>query len=242
MRPFDIAAFGCGRVSTAVLSAVVALWLPLSVQAQEPDPQSASAPESEEVAPEVKSEEKTSRKPRFLLRLNSKNEHREEAEAKSENDEPKDDVDSVVTKRKGRKNRDAEPMAESSEMQPEEQEPAVADSVWYADAHIEFDETVWDFGDVARKGGDVVKNFDFVNDGSKPLVITGITMSCTCIKVDYPKRPVAAGKRGTIKLIYEPHKMSPGAFYRVVQVHSNSIDGVRLLTVSGNSVDARRLD
>lgn len=131
--------------------------------------------------------------------------------------------------------------AQEPESEPEESVPAV-DSIRYEGAHIEFSETVWNFGDVARKGGDVVKNFDFVNDGTTPLVITGITVSCTCIKVDYPKRPVAAGKSGTIKLVYEPHKMSPGSFYRVVQVHSNSVDGARQLTVSGNSIDARRLD
>ena len=113
-------------------------------------------------------------------------------------------------------------------------------TVHFDGAHIEFDETVWDFGDVARKGGDVVKEFAFINNGSKPLVITGTTMSCTCIKADYSKHPIAAGERGVVRLIYEPHKMSPGSFYKVVQVHSNSVDGVRLLTVRGNSFDPRR--
>lgn len=124
----------------------------------------------------------------------------------------------------------------------EHEESAEAVAVRYEGAHIEFEETVWNFGDIARKGGDVTKEFAFVNDGSKPLVITGLTISCTCMKVSYPKRPVAAGERGTVRLIYEPHKMSPGNFYRVVQVHSNSEDGVHMLTVHGNSVDARRLD
>lgn len=117
---------------------------------------------------------------------------------------------------------------------------AATDSISYDGAHLRFDQTVWDFGSVSRKGGDVVKEFTFVNDGSKPLVITGITMSCTCIKVEYPKRPVGVGERSSIRLVYEPHKMSPGVFYKVVQVHSNSVDGVRHLTVSGSAFDGRK--
>lgn len=139
--------------------------------------------------------------------------------------------------------------AAAQEYEPEMQQDTTAtekleykQSVSYDGAHLEFDETVWDFGDIARRGGDVVKEFEFVNDGSAPLLITGITISCTCIKVTYPKGPVAAGSSGTIRLIYEPHKMAAGTFYRAVQVHSNSTDGVRLLTVQGNSIDARRLD
>ena len=122
-----------------------------------------------------------------------------------------------------------------------EGDAAAEEPVSYDGAHLNLSETVWDFGDVARKGGDVVKEFGFVNNGTQPLVITGVTMSCTCIKVVYPKRPIAAGAGGVIKLIYEPHKMSPGTFYRVVQIHSNSVDGVRLLTVRGNSVEGRKI-
>lgn len=215
---------------------------PVSGHAQTPDADGAG------VDGQPKKTEKVSHKPRFLLRNEFRQEHKSEEEVGVGEDDAtissESDEKSAESKRKVRKNRDSNLLEDDSaeDEASEELQAEAADSVWYADAHIKFDDTVWDFGNVARKGGDVVKNFEFVNDGSKPLVITGITMSCTCIKVDYPKRPVAAGKRGAIKLIYEPHKMSPGTFYRVVQVHSNSVDGIHLLTVSGNSVDARRLD
>ena len=111
----------------------------------------------------------------------------------------------------------------------------------YNGAHLAFGGNVYDFGDVARRGGDVSTEFEFVNDGTEPLVVTGVTISCTCIKAVYSKRPVGVGKRGTVKLIYEPHKMEPGTFYKVVQVHSNSVGGDCLLTVRGNSVDVRKI-
>lgn len=210
------------------------LLIPLSTIAQEP--------ESEQLPTSVRNESRTSRKPRFLLRMNSKSTHdgqiteTDEAEVVEGSEEPE-----APKRRNGREKESGEQEIAAGDVADEQPVEAEPEKVEYKDAHIEFAETVWDFGDVARKGGDVAKNFDFVNDGSKPLVITGITMSCTCIKVDYPKRPVAAGKSGTIKVIYEPHKMSPGSFYRVVQVHSNSVDGVRLLTVSGNSIEGRKV-
>lgn len=107
-------------------------------------------------------------------------------------------------------------------------------------AHIAFEENVWDFGDVDRRGGDVAKEFDFVNDGTEQLIITSVTVSCTCIKAQWSKRPVAVGERGTVRLVYEPHKMEAGTFYKVVEVHSNSPEGTNLLTVHGNTIDRRR--
>ncbi len=111
----------------------------------------------------------------------------------------------------------------------------------YDGAHIEFEETTHDFGHVARRGGDLTAEFEYVNDGTEPLVITRITTSCTCIKPQFIKRPLAVGERGVIRLVYEPHKMEAGAFHKVIQVHTNSVGGIRLLTVQGYSVNGRKL-
>ena len=37
--------------------------------------------------------------------------------------------------------------------------------------------------------------------------------------------------------MYEPHKSEPGAFNKVIQVYSNSVDGRDVITVQGNSID-----
>ena len=82
-----------------------------------------------------------------------------------------------------------------------------------------------------------MREIGFVNDGSSPLVILSVTTSCSCLKADYSRKPVAAGERGVIKIIYEARKMELGVFHRVIQVRSNSTDGVNLITVQGNSLE-----
>ena len=107
-------------------------------------------------------------------------------------------------------------------------------------AHIAFAKTKHDFGDVERKGGNLTVQFEYANDGSEPLVITRIATSCTCIRANYSRRPLAVGESGVVELTYEPHKMEAGTFHKVVQVYSNSVDGMRLLTVSGNSIEKQK--
>ena len=109
----------------------------------------------------------------------------------------------------------------------------------YDGAHLALKLAKHDFGVVERKGGDLHVRFEYVNDGTEPLVITRIATSCTCIRADYRRRPLEVGESAAIELTYEPHKMEPGMFHKVVQVYSNSVDGMRLLTVSGNSVEKR---
>ncbi len=118
--------------------------------------------------------------------------------------------------------------------------PENAEQPKWSGAHIAFDKTKHDFGEVRRKGGDLKVKFEYVNDGSEPLVITRIATSCTCIRTDYRRRPLDVGERDAIELTYEPHKMEAGTFHKVVQVYSNSVDGMHLLTVSGNSVERER--
>lgn len=108
-------------------------------------------------------------------------------------------------------------------------------------AHLHFLETAHDFGDIPRKGGNLVREFEFVNDGTEPLVILRAVTSCTCTRTAFSKRPVAPGERGTVKVIYEPHKKEPGAFSKVIQIFSTSIGGRTILTVRGNSIDAKKL-
>lgn len=94
-----------------------------------------------------------------------------------------------------------------------------------------------DFGDVPRKGGDLVREFTFTNDGTAPLVVTRVITSCSCLKASFPKRPVPPGGQGVIRITYEPHKSEPGVFNKVIQVYSNSVDGRDVITVQGNSID-----
>ena len=91
--------------------------------------------------------------------------------------------------------------------------------------------------DVARHGGDLIKEFRFVNDGDEPLVIKKITKACSCLTVSYSRKPVLPGEASVIKIKYEPHKIEEGIFHRDIQIYSNSPEGVRLLTIQGISIE-----
>ncbi len=103
--------------------------------------------------------------------------------------------------------------------------------------HMTLTERCWNFGDVARKGADVAHDFCFRNDGDAPLVILRVITSCSCIKASFPKRPVAPGESGVIRITYEPRKSEPGRFNKVVQLLTNSASGRELITVQGNSIE-----
>ena len=103
---------------------------------------------------------------------------------------------------------------------------------------IVFERTSYDFGDVPRKGGDLIKEFRFSNKGDAPLVIKKITKSCSCISVSYSRKPVLPGEKSVIKVKYEPHKVEAGIFHKVIQIYTNYSKDASLITIQGNSVDA----
>ena len=104
-------------------------------------------------------------------------------------------------------------------------------------AHLRLENATYNFGDVSRKGGDLVREFRFVNDGTAPLVLVRVITSCSCLKASYSKRPIPPGGTGVIRITYEPYKSEPGTFYKVIQVYSNSTEGRTVLTVQGSSYD-----
>lgn len=106
-------------------------------------------------------------------------------------------------------------------------------------AKMVFERISHDFGDVQRKGGDLIAMFRFVNEGDAPLVIKKVHKSCSCTTVSYSRRPVMPGQSGEIKVKYEPHKIEPGKFHKVIQIYTNESSKVKLVTIQGNSKDKR---
>lgn len=104
-------------------------------------------------------------------------------------------------------------------------------------AQIRLERTDHDFGDITRHGGEVSTTILFRNVGSEPLVLTRLTTTCSCLKCDYPKRPVPVDGQGEIRLTYQPLKAEPGTFHKVVHVFSNSVSGREIITIRGNSLD-----
>ena len=105
----------------------------------------------------------------------------------------------------------------------------------YKGAHISFERTECDFGEVPRKGEDKTCTFRFVNDGTEPLVILSATTTCSCLKTEFSRKPIAVGESGEIRLILESKKVDKGMFRRIVQIRSNSVSGIDIITIKGVS-------
>lgn len=105
-------------------------------------------------------------------------------------------------------------------------------------AELRLAETVCDFGDVPRRGGDLCCEIAFTNTGDAPLVVARLITSSSCLKAFCSRRPVKPGDSGVIRIVYQPLKSEAGAFNRVIRIGSNAVAGEMQITVRGNSFDA----
>ena len=104
-------------------------------------------------------------------------------------------------------------------------------------AHLKLEQTECDFGDISRSGKDKVCIFRFTNDGTEPLVVLSATTTCSCLKSEFSRKPIAVGESGEIKLTLESNKIDKGVLRRIVQIRSNSTGGTEILTIKGVAID-----
>lgn len=97
---------------------------------------------------------------------------------------------------------------------------------------LTFDEVEHDYGDIEERGGRVRHEFNFVNTGDVPLLITRSIFSCKCITVNFSKRPVMPGDSASITVTFNPRKQY-GMFYKAIQIYSNAPERVHVLIVKG---------
>lgn len=72
-----------------------------------------------------------------------------------------------------------------------------------AQAKIKFtSETKKDFGKV-KKGDIVSAEYEFVNEGDQPLIITNYEVECSCTTADFPKQPIAPGQAGKVTVKFD---------------------------------------
>lgn len=82
-------------------------------------------------------------------------------------------------------------------------------------------DTSYDFGSI--KEGDVVQyQFRFKNSGTKPLIITNASSTCGCTVPQYPKEPVAPGKEGILKVVFNSTNKS-GRQFKPIYVTANTM-------------------
>lgn len=72
--------------------------------------------------------------------------------------------------------------------------------------------------------------FEFTNTGKNPLIITDAQGSCGCTVPEYPKEPVAPGKKGKITVEYSSGQQS-GLQTKTVTITANTEPPQTLLTI-----------
>ena len=71
-----------------------------------------------------------------------------------------------------------------------------------AQAKIKFTETKKDLGKV-KKGDIVTTDYEFINEGNQPLIITNYEVECSCTTVDFPKQPIAPGQTNKLTVKFD---------------------------------------
>lgn len=87
-------------------------------------------------------------------------------------------------------------------------------------ATMDFKDTLHEFGTI-HEGEIVEYDFSFVNNGKKPLVIAGASVTCGCTVPMYPHDPVLPGQSGIIKVKFNSAGKS-GHQDKSVTVSSNA--------------------
>jgi len=83
------------------------------------------------------------------------------------------------------------------------------------------DSTYIDAG-TAKEGAQVEVNFRFKNTGDNNLIISNVSAQCGCTTPDWPKYPIASGKEGVIKAVFNSSSR-PGENRKEVYVQANSV-------------------
>jgi hypothetical protein len=97
---------------------------------------------------------------------------------------------------------------------------------------------VWlvnDFG-VIPKGKPVTCKFEFkVDENGQPGIIKNVKSNCGCIKAEWPKEPIAPGRKGFLYVTYDAAFSRP--FNKTVNVYFDNLKNPILLTIAGAVID-----
>ena len=97
---------------------------------------------------------------------------------------------------------------------------------------IKFDIETYDFGTIMQ-GDKVTHDFEFMNSGKEPLIITQASGSCGCTVPVWPKEAIAKGAKSSIHVEFNSTgKM--GMQDKTVTITSNSKSGPKILHLKGN--------
>lgn len=95
---------------------------------------------------------------------------------------------------------------------------------------IIFSQIVYDYGTI-EQGSDGISNFEFINKGAKPLVLTNVRASCGCTVPTWPREPIQPGEKGVIEVKYNTRIV--GSFNKSINVYSNAVNNYVVLRIKG---------
>jgi hypothetical protein len=105
-------------------------------------------------------------------------------------------------------------------------------------AEISFREYEHDFGKIVE-GEKVAHIFAFENKGPGDLVIASTSTSCGCTATKYDRNPIAAGKEGTLEVVFDSNGRN-GIQTKTISVRSNSKTEVVMLKITAEVVSGDR--
>lgn len=94
--------------------------------------------------------------------------------------------------------------------------------------------TTYDFGNI-KKGLPVTSTFEFINNGSEPLIISEAKGSCGCTSVEYSQQPIAPGAKGFVKATFNASAV--GVFGKSVTVTTNATNKTAMLYIKGQVIE-----
>ncbi len=101
---------------------------------------------------------------------------------------------------------------------------------------MSFTKTKYDFGNLEQRNGPAKVRFEFINTGSKPVIIANVKSSCGCTTPSWSKQPIPPGKKGFVDAVYDPRNR-PGHFSKTVTVYSNASNSPVILNIVGNVLE-----
>lgn len=102
-------------------------------------------------------------------------------------------------------------------------------------AEASFTRTTADLGFINEAKGIARCEFEFTNTGNAPLIIIEAKASCGCTNPDYPRQPIAPGKKGKIKVKFNPAGGS-GGFRKTIIVKTNGREKRTSLYLEGSII------
>lgn len=101
----------------------------------------------------------------------------------------------------------------------------------FAQSQLKFKDLKKNFGFV-KKGEVVIIEFEFVNSGNQPAIITEAKVECSCTTVEFPKQPIAPGQSEKIVVKFDT-KTVYDRQDRTVEIISNSKNASQKIRFKG---------